>query len=740
MQEKTAEFKQNNLNEHYSFGKMARQADGSVLYRQGKAVLLATVVMDEKPVEEPFLPLTVQYIEKAYAAAKIPGGFIKRETKPGDFEILTSRIVDRSLRPLFPEGFAHPVQITILVLSGDENVDLQVAALHAANAALLVSPLPVERSIAAVRLGRDRDGRLLINPPLEALEAGTLDLLLVGSGSELTMIEMAAQATEAIDELEMEEIPPEALMGPMPLILAHQESNEVTEEELVGLLKEAAGRIDAASRAYAESFLPLKRRDDARRIVLLQPSDELSAFLRERLATQIDAALAGLSKSERGAALGTLRLAAEKELEEYGRHPEAGELEAALEALVGAAVRRQILEERRRADGRGLEAVRPISIESNLLPSVHGSCLFTRGETQALVTATLGEAKEGQLYERLTDHGPRTERFMVHYNFPAFSVGEARPVGAPGRRELGHGNLAKRALEPVVDIRFDKTIRLVSEILESNGSSSMATVCGGALALCAAEVEIKALVAGVAMGLVKEGERSAILTDIMGLEDHYGDMDFKVAGTREGITALQMDIRSGGLDFTLLSQALIQARDARLHILDLMEEARQKIQPSGALPVSEHFQIDPSKIVHVIGKAGSTIREIIQRFGVSIDLDREEGKVRVTGRDREKVRAAREHISGIAANAQTPETPTFEIGKHYTGTVKRIVDYGLFVEMPGGIDALLHISKIGKERVENLRERYRPGEQIEVVVLDQKGRKVELATPEYVESTQEQSR
>ena len=736
MQEKTAEFEQNNLKEHYSFGKVARQADGAVLYRQGKAVLLATVVMEEKPVEEPFLPLTVQYIEKAYAAAKIPGGFIKRETKPGDFEILTSRIVDRSLRPLFPEGFAHPVQITILVLSADEKVDLQVAALHAANAAVLLSPLPIERSIAAVRLGRDAQGNLLVNPSLEALEEGSLDLLLVGSGSELTMIEMAARATEVIDDLEMEELPPEALMGPMPLILPHQESNEVDEEEFVGWLRMAAERIETASRAYAESFLPLKRRRDPETFTRLRAPEELVEFLRGRLAKRIDAALAGLSKSERGAALGDLRRIAAAESEEYGMHPEPAQLQTALETLVGEAVRRQILDERRRADGRTLEEVRPIEIENNLLPSVHGSCLFTRGETQALVTATLGEAKEGQMYELLTDHAPRTERFMVHYNFPPFSVGEARPIGAPGRRELGHGNLAKRALEPVVDVRLDKTIRLVSEILESNGSSSMATVCGGALALCAAEVEIKALVAGVAMGLVKEEERSAILTDIMGLEDHYGDMDFKVAGTRKGITALQMDIRSGGLDFSLLEKALMQAKEARLHILEIMEGARETIEPSGALPISEHFHIDPSAIVHVIGKAGSTIREIIQRFGVTIDLDREKGKVRVTGKDRDKVLAAREHISGIAANAKTVEIPTYEKGKRYSGTVKRVVDYGLFVEMPGGIDALLHVSKLGGEGGEDLRERFHPGEKIDVVVLDQKGRKVELATPEYYEASQ----
>jgi polyribonucleotide nucleotidyltransferase len=315
---------------------------------------------------------------------------------------------------------------------------------------------------------------------------------------------------------------------------------------------------------------------------------------------------------------------------------------------------------------------------------------------------------------------------MVHYNFPPFCVGEARPIGAPSRRELGHGNLAKRALEPVIDRESAQAIRLVSEILESNGSSSMATVCGGALALASAEVEISALVAGVAMGLMKEGEGYAILTDIMGLEDHDGDMDFKVAGTRQGITALQMDIKLGGLDLSILEEALMQAKKARLQILELMEEARKGIRPSGALPVAEHFRIDPSKIVHVIGKAGSTIREIIEKFEVKIDLDREKGGVKVTGSEADKVRAAREHIEKIAAKEEAP-FPSFEAGKCYRGTVKRAVDFGLFVEMPGGVDALLHVSKMGGKRISD----FTPGEEIEVRVLDQKGRKIELALPEY---------
>jgi polyribonucleotide nucleotidyltransferase len=562
MQEKTTQITLNNLEEHYTFGKVARQARGSVLYRQGKAVLLATVTMEEKRVEENFLPLTVQYIEKAYAAAKIPGGFVKRESKPSDFETLTSRLIDRSLRPLFPEGYTYPTVLTVMVLSADPAVDLQVAALHAANAALLSSELPVERSVAAVRIGRQQ-GELKINPELSELDGGELDLLLVGSGEELLMIEMAVKAT-AVREEEPEL---EALMGPLPILLPHQESNEIEEKELIGIIREGIAPIAAACRRYEEEFLPLRSPATLEESTDNSAQEELVEIVRERFGKRIAEALDGLSKSERGDLLDRIVEEVEGFLHENGRSVEKLALFRAIETVKKERVRRQILEEGVRADGRRLDAVRPISIETNLLPGVHGSCLFTRGETQALVTATLGESKEGQMYELLTDRGPRTERFMVHYNFPPFCVGEARPIGAPSRRELGHGHLAKRALEPVIDRELSQTIRLVSEILESNGSSSMATVCGGALALVSAEVEIAALVAGVAMGLVKEGDRYAILTDIMGLEDQDGDMDFKVAGTRRGITAMQMDIKLGGLDLSILEEALLQARQARLEIL-----------------------------------------------------------------------------------------------------------------------------------------------------------------------------
>jgi polyribonucleotide nucleotidyltransferase len=418
-------------------------------------------------------------------------------------------------------------------------------------------------------------------------------------------------------------------------------------------------------------------------------------------------------------------------LESEGKEADKVLVSKVLEKYKKHVVRQMILKRGVRADGRALDEVRPISIETNILPSVHGSCLFTRGQTQVLVTATLGDKKDAQMYELITQKSSQSENFMVHYNFPGFSVGEAKFIGAPGRRELGHGNLAKRALEPAIPLNYDGTIRLVAEVLESNGSSSMATICGGSLALRSADVDMVELVAGIAMGLVSENGEHAVLSDIMGLEDHDGDMDFKIAGTRKGITALQMDIKLGGIDLNVLKEALIQASRGKDHILDLMEEAEKNIVRSEALPSTEHFTINPSKIGDIIGKAGATIRDIIEKFEVSIDLDRDVGGVKVSGEDKEKVAAAKEHIKKIA-DAPVRKQMTYETGKTYTGKVKRIVDFGVFVEMPDGFDALLHISKVAKERVNDLEERYREGDEIEVVVIEQKGKKVELTTPEYL--------
>jgi len=528
------EFEMNNRQTVFEIGKVARQANGSVLLRSGKTVLLATAVMDDKPIDEHFLPLTVQYIEKSYAAGKIPGGFVKRETKPSDFETLTSRLIDRSLRPLFPKGFFNPVQITVMLLSVDESADLQALALDAASAALYVSDIPVSQSVSGVRIGR-KDGQFIINPTLEELEEGTLDLFISGTKEDLLMIEMQAIGTVDV------KIEPNVSVDPMidPMladeIVETPQVNELTEDELVEAIALAQKAIALAAGEYEKAFAEAVKPKREVELFEEKADPSIMTYIKEFYMDDINRALDGMAKSERG---GELKAIVAKVLEDETAEREAWseeQVKAAVDEVKRQRVRAMILEEGKRADGRGLKDVRPISIETNLLPSVHGSCLFTRGETQALVTCTLGNRQDAQMFERITGKNASYEEFMVHYNFPGFSVGEASRIGPPGRRELGHGNLAKRALEPALDkTQLDAIVRLVSEILESNGSSSMATVCGGSLALKAADVPVLKLIAGVAMGLVTEGDKYAILTDIMGLEDHDGDMDFKVAGSKDG--------------------------------------------------------------------------------------------------------------------------------------------------------------------------------------------------------------
>ena len=728
MQEQIIEINVNNLEEKYEFNKIAKQASGAVMYRQGKAVLIAAVAIDEKAVNEDFLPLTVQYMEKSYAAAKIPGGFIKRETKPGDFETLTSRIVDRSLRPLFPKGFHYPVTISVMVVSSDSDVDMQVAALHAASAALYVSDIPVQQSVAAVRVG-NIDNEMIINPTLSQQDESTLDLLVVGSGSDILMIEMRTMASEIIDDVDIDMIDP--MIGGIPLILEHQESNELDEETLVSAIALAGEAINKATQNYIDAFTALVREPLALELAEDKVDESLYAYIENNYANDVESAISHMAKSERSTELKKVRAKIMEALEAEEKEADKELISKVLERYKKTVVRAMILEKGVRADGRALDEVRPISIETNLLPSVHGSCLFTRGQTQALVTVTLGDKKDSQMYELITEKNSQSENFMVHYNFPGYSVGEAKYIGAPGRRELGHGNLGKRALEPAIPLNYDGTIRLVSEILESNGSSSMATICGGSLALRSADVDMVNLVAGIAMGLVSENGKYAVLSDIMGLEDHDGDMDFKIAGTKNGITALQMDIKLGGIDLEVLREALTQASRGKNHILALMEDAEANIVESGALPTTEHFIVNPSKIGDIIGKAGATIRDIIEKFEVSIDIDRDEGGVKLSGEDKEKVAAAKEHIKKIA-DAPVRKQMVYEVGKSYQGKIKKIVDFGLFVEMPDGFDALLHISKVAKERVNNLPERYNEGDEITVVVMEQKGKKVELATPAFL--------
>lgn len=739
----------NNQEEIYDIGKVAKQAAGAVMLKIKNTVILATVSRDDNQVAENFVPLTVQYIEKSYAVGKIPGGYIKRETKPGDFETLTSRVIDRSLRPLFPKGYAYPTQIVVFVLSCDPSVDLQVAALNAASAALYLSDIPVNKVVAGVRIGHI-DGKYVVNPSNSELKTSTLDLYVAGTKEELLMIEMRANPSLETSSIPVMAIDPMLDPTLAQSIISTQSINEFDEEAILEAIDKAQSAITEATTAYEKVFCGLKKEDAILDYKQDLESDAITAYIDEFYKEDVYDAINKMAKSERASELSRI---VDKVLKD-----EIATLESWTKALVDSViqsykkkiVREMIIEKRVRADGRALNEVRPISIETNILPLAHGSCLFTRGQTQALAIVTLGNDKDAQMYDLLTEKGVATDTFMVNYNFPGFSVGEASPLRPPGRRELGHGNLARRALEPVLDINRLQTIRLVSEILESNGSSSMATICGGALALRSAGVNVEKLVAGIAMGLIFEGDKHAVLSDIMGLEDHDGDMDFKVAGTKDGVTALQMDIKLGGISRDVLKEALYQAKEGREHILRIMEEASSSIVINNAiLPKLELFSVDPSKIVDIIGQAGKTIREIIERFEVSIDLDREKGEVKIAGENKSKVEAAKEHIIGIvnkpsfggrgghgggsrdrdsrgSGHKDVKEVPTFVQDEIVDGVVKRIVDFGAFIELPGGIDGLLHVSKIADHRVEKVGDYLALEQKVRVKILKQTGNKIEL--------------
>jgi polyribonucleotide nucleotidyltransferase len=718
------ELELNNQKEIFLFDKVAKQANGSVLYKVGDAVLLAAVVSEfDNPVNEDFTPLTIQYIEKTYAAGKIPGGFVKREGKPSDYETLTSRIIDRSLRPLFPEGYVYPTTITVMVLSVDRELDLQVLALNAASAALYVSDLPIEKSVCGVRVGKI-DGEIVLNPTNSQMENSTLDLYLAGSSSELLMIEMQALSDEEIIESSTE------------TFVKKHNTNDISEDELIDIIKIASEHLVTVNTTYEKSFEIAKKEKMTVALLEKNISDELLSHVKLNYKNETLEAINKLAKKERAIEL--------KELAKYIAQNEyciANEIAQqdvyeAVSIFKKELVREMILNEKKRADGRGLKDVRAISIETNILPSAHSSCLFTRGETQALVIGTLGNEKDAQMYELLGQKGTMNENFMVHYNFPGFSVGEAKPIFGVGRRELGHGNLAKRSLHSSIDKDFTDTIRLVSEILESNGSSSMATVCGGSLALKAAGVPISSLIAGVAMGAIFGENNYAILTDIMGLEDHDGDVDFKVAGTVNGITALQMDIKLGGVTLEFLKEALYQAKEGRNHILNIMDDAAKEIVTSDALPLIEQFKIDPSKIFAVIGKAGSVIKEIIEKFEVSIDLDKETGNVKITGKEQKNIYDASEYIKNISSNSKSfakKEKINFDevykADEIIKGKVLRLTDFGAFIELDKGGEGLLHISKVSKERVTNISDVLSENQEIEVKILKVSKDRIELSNP-----------
>lgn len=711
-----------NKTEAYAFDQVAAQANGAAWLKCGDTVILATVVVDETDfVDEDFLPLTVQYIEKSYAAGKFPGGFIKRETKPSDFETLTSRIVDRSLRPLFPKGFANPIQITVMVLSADREADLQVLALNAASAALYVSDIDIFNSVSAVRVGKI-DGELIFNPTLSQLEKSTLDLYLAGSKDDMLMIEMQTMGTDEAQMLDVINVDPliDPAMG-LPTVTVRA-SNAMNEDELIRVLARAQEVLFESNSAYENGFKPYAKKPFELQTIISEINSEMMEYVRANHTEDLKRGINQMAKTERSTALRTIRKTIMGEKPEWNEH----ELKKAIESVKRSMVRAQILDEKVRADGRALNEVRPIRIETNVLPSAHASALFTRGQTQALVILTLGGAKDAQMFENLTDSGTQNEAFMVHYNFPGFSVGEPSPIGAPRRRELGHGNLAKRALEGAC-VRNGQTVRLVSEILESNGSSSMATVCGGYMALRAGDIEMADPIAGVAMGMVQEAGRHAILTDIMGLEDHDGDLDFKVAGSKEGITAMQMDIKLGGIHLDVLKEALYQAKEARSHIIDIMVGSEEHIELNeGTLPSTDLFHIDPSFIGDIIGQAGKTIREIIERFDVTIDIDKKKGSVKLTGKNRDGLRGARDHIEGIVSGSTPTEKIEYKVGDIVKGKVKKIVDFGAFIELPGGVDGLIHISKLSDGHISRVSDVISEGDEIMVEIVEFKGNKIGL--------------
>jgi polyribonucleotide nucleotidyltransferase len=681
-------------------GRMAKQAAGSALVTYGETIVLAAVTVSENKSSLPFFPLTVEYKEKTYAAGKIPGGYIKREGRPSDNEILTCRIVDRSIRPLFPEGFQNEVQVVIYVLSADQENKPDTLALLATSYALAASKAPWEKPIAGVRVGRIQD-KWVLNPTFQQLEYSDIDMMVAGSADSIMMVEGGALEVSEDDVVEA-------------ITVAHKGIKELIamQEELL-----ATGR--------AESMAWTKHVPDA---AIAKRVGELAS---ERIATALNQA----DKATRVHAIEMVKrdVAAQIVAESPDMGKDAG---AILDELEYNALRAQVLDTKKRVDGRAVNEVRQITIETGLLPRVHGSSLFTRGQTQALVAVTLGTASDVQRLDSIDEAQEQTKSFMLHYNFPPFSTGEAKPMRGTSRREIGHGNLAERAIQAVLPPfeEFPYTVRIVSEILESNGSSSMASVCGSSLSLYDAGVPIKGAVAGVAMGLIKEGKKYAILTDILGTEDHLGDMDFKVAGTAQGITSIQMDIKIDGLDLKIMTEALAQAKEGRLHILGEMTKAMSapNAELSQYAPRIVTIMISPEKIGELIGPKGKTIRGIQDETGAELSVD-DSGMVTIAAVGGEAMERARQMVKAITAEPV--------VGDTYEGTVKSITAFGAFVEIMPGTEALLHVSEIKWERVDKTEDVLKKGERVTVKLVDrdERGRlrlsmKALLPKPEgYVE-------
>ncbi|WP_299312969.1 polyribonucleotide nucleotidyltransferase, partial [uncultured Halomonas sp.] len=660
-------------------GRIARQASGAVLVTMDDTVVLCTVVArKEANPNQPFFPLSVHYQEKTYAVGKIPGGFFKREGRPTEKETLTSRLIDRPIRPLFPKGFMNEVQVVCSVLSTDRNHDPDIAAMLGTSAALAISGVPFNGPIAAARVGFDEEKGYFLNPTVEELVGSELNMVVAGTEKAVLMVE--SEAAELLED----EMLGAVLYGHQEMQVAIQAINELTAE---------AGKPKWEWQAPAENT-------------------ELKAAVASAFEARVGEAYRITDKMARQDALSALKAEAVEQLagEEEGKF-DAEEVKGAFAGLEKRVVRSRVVKGEPRIDGRDHKTVRPLAIEVGALPKTHGSAIFTRGETQAIVVATLGTLRDSQLIESL--EGERKDRFMLHYNFPPYSVGEAGFMGGPKRREIGHGRLARRGVQAMLpdEAEFPYTIRVVSEITESNGSSSMASVCGASLALMDAGVPMKAPVAGIAMGLVKDDDGFAVLTDILGDEDHLGDMDFKVAGTGEGVTALQMDIKIEGINEEIMEQALQQALEARLSILEQMNTVigQSRAEVSENAPSMATIKIDPEKIRDVIGKGGSTIRKICEDTGASIDLD-DDGTVRIYAEDKKAAKAAIDTVLAITAEA--------EIGKLYRGKVVRIADFGAFVNIMPGTDGLVHISQIVPERVNDVRDFLNEGDEPVVKVLD----------------------
>ncbi|MCY1263245.1 polyribonucleotide nucleotidyltransferase [Pseudomonas jinjuensis] len=660
-------------------GRIARQATGAVLVTMDDVTVLVTVVgAKQADPNKGFFPLSVHYQEKTYAAGRIPGGFFKREGRPSEKETLTSRLIDRPIRPLFPEGFMNEVQVVCTVVSTNKKSDPDIAAMIGTSAALAISGIPFAGPIGAARVGFHPEIGYILNPTYEQLQSSSLDMVVAGTSDAVLMVE--------------------------------SEADELTEDQMLGAVLFAHDEFQSVIRAVAE--LATEAGKPTWNWSAPVENTALVNAIKAEFGAAISEAYTVTVKQDRYAALDALReeIVAKFAGEGEGQFP-AGEVKDVFGLLEYRTVRENIVNGKPRIDGRDTRTVRPLKIEVGVLGKTHGSALFTRGETQALVVATLGTARDAQLLDTL--EGERKDPFMLHYNFPPFSVGECGRMGSPGRREIGHGRLARRSVAAMLPNQadFPYTIRVVSEITESNGSSSMASVCGASLALMDAGVPVKAPVAGIAMGLVKEGDKFAVLTDILGDEDHLGDMDFKVAGTDKGVTALQMDIKINGITEEIMEIALGQALEARLNILGQMNQviAQPRAELSENAPTMIQMKIDSDKIRDVIGKGGATIRAICEETKASIDIE-DDGSVKIYGETKEAAEAAKQRVLGITAEA--------EIGKIYVGKVERIVDFGAFVNILPGKDGLVHISQISDKRIDKVTDVLQEGQEVKVLVLD----------------------